>query len=54
MSSNKKKKRKRIPFRIEPIKKPSRPIGTKKGKKGYDRKRARREMLREEEYEFEI
>ncbi len=54
----KRNKRKKIPFWIEPMKKPSRPIGTKKGKKGYDRKREKRRLRRDiefepEDYEFE-
>ncbi len=33
------------------MKKPSMPIGTEKGKKGYDRKREKREIRRELENE---
>jgi hypothetical protein len=51
MMKVKRKKRKKISFRIELPKKPSRPIGGKKGKKGYDRKRAKREIEREIESE---
>ena len=51
MMKERRKKRKRIPFRIELPKKPSRPIGGKKGKKGYDRNRAKIEMRREIEGE---
>ncbi len=40
--NKKRRKKKLIPFRIEPMKKPSRAIGSRKGKKGYDRKRAKR------------
>ncbi|MCX7959016.1 MAG: hypothetical protein N3B13_08210 [Deltaproteobacteria bacterium] len=53
MQGRNKKKKKKIPFRIEPMKRPSRPIGTKKGKKGYNRKRDKYGWLEEEDYGFE-
>lgn len=46
-------KKKEIPFRIEPMRKSSHPIGTKKGKKGYNRKRDKKGWQDDDYYEFE-
>lgn len=42
--SARKAKRRRLRVRLPLAKKPGRPIGTPKGKKGYDRKRNREEI----------
>lgn len=47
--ARKKKRRKRIRVRLPLARKPGRAMGTPKGRKGYDRKRQRKEIERETE-----